>query len=714
MVFMAQNHEERSRQLEQAKSKSIVEVSESLGMELVKNGRSYYWGEHDSFIIDPARNFFYWNAQGFGGDPIKLVQTIKECDFKAAVAYLNGVDLSEFKATEVQRNQFEYFLKEHNKTNVLREYLKNERQLSDETIDFFISKGVLAESSFKPKESDKSEPVIVFKHFDNSGKMQGMALQGVWEDRRVHKNGRLKKTFGDGFYGMRVEVGQRSKVIEDKHPLKIIAFEAPIDLMSYYELHKNQLDYAVLVSMNGLRKGVISKCFAELVEYQATDAEKLSYLDRLDAALAPTEKFQIVLAVDNDEVKLNELTGKYEQPGQDFVKRFGIKNIKVISDIPPVHEELAKNDWNNELKIQKSKKNLKVEKSTSRKVENSTFEAQSKIVGKQEGNMNTNLNEALRDLIAKETQLAIEKAMNEQHTHLKQSDVEQLLENHFQKIEVLIAQTTETLEKVPATEQIQAQGVTEAFFSNLKQAFIQLHQDTTMRLKQRVSVFEFEVGQKIAGTKISFRNAINQRILNLNQYLKDFTSLIDQKFALEVKPEIFLLNAPQPNEADVSNENIVSGISEASEKLFEQIKDAERVEFVDPKSKLANHSSHPPIIEGEADKLYQDPGVRKTVRTDILKQPTEKDLVLLRDQMFEQLKLIDPDLPLTAIQRINTWSDQTCKKFLESGSSKQGEIISVLKQQVKLSKFEERVQIVKTTQPAFTQEVPDLSKGVRK
>lgn len=76
---MPMTHAQRQKVLEEIEQKSIVGVAESLGITLVRQGQSYTWSEHDSFVLTPKKNAFYWNSRQVGGGSIKLVQVIKEC-----------------------------------------------------------------------------------------------------------------------------------------------------------------------------------------------------------------------------------------------------------------------------------------------------------------------------------------------------------------------------------------------------------------------------------------------------------------------------------------------------------------------------------------------------------------------------------------------------------------------------------------------------------
>ena len=98
---------------ERAKSRNIIEVASQLGIELKKTGNSYKgtYGEHESFVFMPDRNYFYWNGQNKGGDVIRLVEIIKDVTFKEAMNFLldevntSFVDLKEVPAPKPYRHK---------------------------------------------------------------------------------------------------------------------------------------------------------------------------------------------------------------------------------------------------------------------------------------------------------------------------------------------------------------------------------------------------------------------------------------------------------------------------------------------------------------------------------------------------------------------------------------------------------------------------------
>ncbi|MGM0110127.1 toprim domain-containing protein [Enterococcus sp. DIV0187] len=340
------SHAERQKLVQEAHEKNIVDVALSLGMGLVREGRNFSWDQHDSFMINTKKNAFYWNSQGFGGDSIKLVQTMTDCSFKEAVSYLTGSEIAAAKIDTSEPKEFRYFLKDHKMFSTGRKYLNEERLISNETIDQLLSQGALAQSSYTDMKTNKTQPVIVFKAMDDQRNIKGISVQGVWE-QKGQKRPYLKKTHGDGFSGFMVKVGNppTGQELSEENPLKIIAFEAPIDLISYYELFQKDLGNAILLSMNGLRKGTISKCLANQLGSPVKEKDKPDFLDDLNKRMQPNKLIQIVLAVDNDKA------------GRKFINEFGAKNISVTPQIPALMEGETKSDWNQVL--QRLKKPVK-------------------------------------------------------------------------------------------------------------------------------------------------------------------------------------------------------------------------------------------------------------------------------------------------------------------------------------------------------------------
>jgi len=339
--------------IENLKNLSILDVANKLGMEVKRTGtNTFSWAEHDSFTINTRDNYFNWFARSIGGDVIKMVQVVQEeltgekLSFKQAKHFLEEGSFDVVDVTNVpEKEPFSYYLEPYETKFIeAREYLKDVRGLSDETIDFFVEKNVVSQAT--KKTGNYYEPVIVFKSLDNQGEVIGASLQGIKENHDLYERGRLKQIMraSDGMTGMHVDIGK---------PKRLVFAEAPIDLMSYYELHKDSLEDVRLVAMDGLKESTVSRHVAELLSEVGELDDEVDQ-EKKSSFLAKTAKLStffkdgkhqdlITLAVDNDEA------------GHTFIERLANKEIGLIPDLPPRLESQDKMDWNDYLKESKEK-----------------------------------------------------------------------------------------------------------------------------------------------------------------------------------------------------------------------------------------------------------------------------------------------------------------------------------------------------------------------
>lgn len=183
---------EQKKLLEQANQKDIFAVAQSLGMKVNTRSGKAEWEGHTSLVLDRKKNYFYWNGQSLAGNPVDLVSIVQQGartredlkkSLKQSIAYLTNTPIAQFDVSKVPKQvPFSYPLRDLPKLNEARQYLKNERGFSDETIDFFEEKGVIAESTWQNRFQDTpnfEEPVLVFKHYNAQGEVTGATLQGI-------------------------------------------------------------------------------------------------------------------------------------------------------------------------------------------------------------------------------------------------------------------------------------------------------------------------------------------------------------------------------------------------------------------------------------------------------------------------------------------------------------------------------------------------------
>ena len=347
----------RRERVEFARSRDILDVANELQMELVRSGRDYRWKEHDSLVISPDKNLWKWFSRNTGGDAISLVETIKEVDFNQSVDFLNDGNFKEFQMVERPQEDFKYYLEKYEQPfSAGRDYLRNQRGLSDETIDYFLEQGVLAQANAKldyfvegngGNSTNAIEPVIVFKSLSSSGEVVGASLQGIqenWEKWPKHGYAKVIMKNSDPMTGIHVDIGS---------PKRLIFTESPIDLMSYYELHKDSLQDVRLVSMDGLKESTIGRHLSQIqaemsgkplrwTPEQLADGLQVAidhhfFEDGKNANL-------ITLALDNDKA------------GRTFIQELEAKGAVINSDLPELKPGQDKTDWNDVLRNQQEEK----------------------------------------------------------------------------------------------------------------------------------------------------------------------------------------------------------------------------------------------------------------------------------------------------------------------------------------------------------------------
>ena len=347
----------RRERVEFARSRDILDVANELQMELVQSGRDYRWKEHDSLVISPDKNLWKWFSRNTGGDAISLVETIKEVDFNQSVDFLNDGNFKEFQMVERPQEDFKYYLEKYEQPlSAGRDYLRNQRGLSDETIDYFLEQGVLAQANAKldyfaegnsGNSTNAIEPVIVFKSLSSSGEVVGASLQGIqenWEKWPKHGYAKVIMKNSDPMTGIHVDIGS---------PKRLIFTESPIDLMSYYELHKDSLQDVRLVSMDGLKESTIGRHLSQIQAEISGKPLRWTPEQMADGLQVAIDRhfFEdgknadlITLALDNDKA------------GRTFIQELEAKGAVINSDLPELRPGQDKTDWNDVLKNQQEEK----------------------------------------------------------------------------------------------------------------------------------------------------------------------------------------------------------------------------------------------------------------------------------------------------------------------------------------------------------------------
>lgn len=200
--------------------------------------------EHDSLRITyyKGHQSYFWNSKGERGSIIDFA--INNCkgvnNFKEAV---------EFLTKYINNTSFNYKNNENNITKKVNKtldlsyskksmkrvfgYLCNTRNIQYNIVIELIDKGLV-------KQDVKGN--IMFLHIDENNNIVGADIKGT----NSYKNFKGVLINSNQNYGFSFKIG---KIIKN-----IYVFEAPIDLISYYQLLKNNLNNSLLLSLGGSAK----------------------------------------------------------------------------------------------------------------------------------------------------------------------------------------------------------------------------------------------------------------------------------------------------------------------------------------------------------------------------------------------------------------------------------------------------------------------------
>ncbi|WP_341485182.1 toprim domain-containing protein [Lactococcus formosensis] len=359
--------------ISKAKKKDIMEVAQAFGMTVNKAGKSYQ-GEfqgHSTFTIYPDTNSFLWHGKGLNNkmSVVDLVSVLKfsattkeeiDASFKKSVVELNRVELAEFVPGKIpEQKTFKYFYEESPNMELAIAYLE-QRGISRETIDYFINLDMIAQAEWRTELEDGTyfyEPVVIFKNLDNKGRVIGGSAQGIEAHPEIpghtHKSGHLKRvlTNSGSNSGLKVTIGT---------PKNVVPIEAPIDLLSYFDLNKDKLQDTTLVAADGYKPDAYWKAMAEVMVSSPLISEKIindkewgvkhlmEHPDQLHfnyqsfISLSDEKTGQFIFAFDDDE------------QGQSFIEKFKKDNPDVIQKVR-VEVPTRGKDWNEQLQNQEKK-----------------------------------------------------------------------------------------------------------------------------------------------------------------------------------------------------------------------------------------------------------------------------------------------------------------------------------------------------------------------
>jgi len=352
-------------QIKAANSASIVEYARSAGINLRQTGSDEFKGvEHDSLVITPSKNSFYWNSRqvhGKGALNFATLYELSDSNLNEKEKFLKAMDkvitsgVGDGRVYQIKKEPFKFDktqIDPENKINRVWGYLHNERGISSQTIDQLHRDKVFAQDKF-------GNALFLWLDPKNRRQVKGVSKQSTKVNHKKYgRRGTLKmieknSTKGYGF-------SFDSPGMNGKTPENIRFFESPIDAISFFDLSKAKVRGGMkntrFVSMDGLKKEVFDSYIRQTVEQLKNEGKTLK---------------TVALGVDNDEA------------GQNFVKDIQSKFSKVKYCKPS--EKLGK-DWNDTLKaFRKMQEGKQKSKSTIRKFPRQELEKCSAYLRRDQG-----------------------------------------------------------------------------------------------------------------------------------------------------------------------------------------------------------------------------------------------------------------------------------------------------------------------------------------
>lgn len=225
---------------EKAKRVDLKTFLERQGYTFIMESKNHYRCIQDNTLTitykykDPI---YFWFNRDQEGDIITWVrENITNNDYKEAIKYLvDECDDIEHYIPQYKEKieNVDIDIKYSDNTKRVYAYLVKTRGIDPKIVNELIGNGSIS-------EDDKHN--VVFYHKDSDGKVRGADITGTNTYKRF--KGTVRNSNEN--YGFTIKVGNE--------PKSILIFEAAIDLLSYFQLYKDNLENSVLLSVGGCEK----------------------------------------------------------------------------------------------------------------------------------------------------------------------------------------------------------------------------------------------------------------------------------------------------------------------------------------------------------------------------------------------------------------------------------------------------------------------------
>jgi len=243
-----------------AKSIDLKSFLEYEGFSFVKESEYGYRSKEEHTLVITYKYgtpIYFWYNKGQKGKIVEYVMcNITGNNFRGAIDYLlnGGVDVTSSTEnynkgsleSKIGNINIEY---SSNKKRMFS-YLNRTRAIKGTIINDFISKGLLGEDQLHN---------VLFLHLNESDKIIGADKCGTNSFSNVKFKGVVAGSNQN--YGFSLKIGTELK--------KILVFEAPIDLLSFYQMNQCCLDNCLLLSTGGSSKVKVIKTYLNI--YKSVD-----------------------------------------------------------------------------------------------------------------------------------------------------------------------------------------------------------------------------------------------------------------------------------------------------------------------------------------------------------------------------------------------------------------------------------------------------------
>lgn len=234
-------------QIERASTVNLPQFLMQNGFDLKRVGREYVWKDHDSMHIkDNApgeRGVWHRFSTDEGGDNIAFLRQYMNMSFVEAVEALNGEHYDRTYTpthTDTPKKTAEKEgvpeINEADNCKRVFAYLCKTRGLDYDLIVSLVKQGLISQ--------EEKRGNVLFKFFDENGKVIGAEKVGTSTEYRFKG---IAEHSAEG-HGFEVVKGSGEKAF---------FFESAIDMLSYLQMHDNELDNCRMVSMMGLKPSIV-------------------------------------------------------------------------------------------------------------------------------------------------------------------------------------------------------------------------------------------------------------------------------------------------------------------------------------------------------------------------------------------------------------------------------------------------------------------------